>query len=212
VGQVLIGLILSGLALGSALLVARRRPSHRALAWPLGAAFWYALEVGGEPITLERGALLSMSLIPLGSALAYLHVWGGPRWDAAMVFLGWLALALWIRFAPYPDTWWTAATYGPSGVAVAVGLGALVAFEVRRSQRRAQWEQTGDLPRFPRRPLAMAIAASLLVGDAGGLALTVYRGGGIEWMSRVQLAVVTLLQVGWLVSDSRRAPASSSAP
>jgi hypothetical protein len=208
-----IGLILSSLALGTALLVATRRPSHRALTWPLGAAFWYALEVGGEPVMLERGALLSMSLIPLGSALAYLHVWGGPRWDAAMVFCSWLALALWIRFAPAPDTWWTAATYGPLGVAVAVGLGALVSFEVRLMGRRRRWRSDGvDAAHLPGRNFAMLVALALLVGDAGGLALTVYRGGGIEWMSRVQLLVVTLIQVDWLVSDSRRARAAPSAP
>lgn len=191
-----IAIALTSIALLAAWLVARREEGFRPFLWPLAAAFWYALEPSAEPG--DRGALLSMSLLPLASSLAYLAAWGGPRWDAAIIFAGWAAFAGWIRFAPDPAAWWWIGTWGPHAASVAIGSAAFYGAVLRDCED----VETDEAPSFTER-----FAALMLLGDATGL-LCALIPGALAWQGRIQLVVEIVVMVVWLARNRSAAVAA----
>jgi hypothetical protein len=187
----MIGLLFSLAAAVPAVILATRIHRHRPVAFSLALSCVYA---AAHAHLDERARLAAVVLIAGGSAYASLGVWA-PRYRLAA--LAWLLVAGAV-LAGAADGAWTVATWGPRGLAVAVGLAA--------------WLTAVDEPTS----VVTLVAVGVLLGDAAAVAgacmsawVSAYQPSpAFAYAGRAQAVVLASVQVVALAATAATAARS----
>jgi hypothetical protein len=178
-------MLLSAAAVGLAVLVTRRAPAHRPIAFALVAA--KACEIVRPMLPSQPNMVLLLAL-PALSAWATLRAlcWYEARWRCG---IAWFVAGTWVCWGPVPALWW--------GAVYPVALGAAVGVEGAAWWR---WRRTGGIAGVTQRT-----AAALSAGDLGVLIAGLVFGWTSSWIGHAAdaIAVATCaLQGAWLVRQA----------
>ncbi len=166
------------LAVVLAIVIARRSPAHRPIAWALVLAKVAEL---ARPYLPSRPAMALLLLLPALSAWSTLRALCWVR--AGRVCVGAWALAVaWVLLGPWPVVWWE--FVWPVGLGTAATIEAWVWW---------RWRRSGAISGVTQRT-----AAVLSAGDVGGFVIGVCFGWTTKWLAEGVAVGTCAAQVLWL--------------
>ncbi len=168
----------SVLAVVLAIVVARRAPAHRPIAWALALA---KLAEFVRPELPSRPAMALLLLLPALSTWSTLRALSWVRAGRVCV-CAWALAVAWVLFGPWPWVWWE--------FVWPIGLGVAATIEAGAWWR---WRRSGAISGVTQRT-----AAALSAGDVGGFVIGVCFGWTTKWLAEGVAVGTCAAQVLWL--------------
>lgn len=166
------------LAVVLAIIIARRAPAHRPIAWALVLAKLAELV---RPELPSRPAMVLLLVLPAFSTWSTLRALAWVR--AGRMCAGvWMLAACWVLFGPRPGVWWE--------FVWPIGLGTAATIEAWAWWR---WRRSDAISGVTQRT-----AAVLSSGDVGGFLIGVCFGFATKWLAEGVAIGTCVAQVLWL--------------